>query len=90
LAAAVTAVDDRHLRPRRFRRGRHVDRLFEERPVEGVRLVEDRHRTQAAAVIRPSTAELAPFDESLDDDRFVNLAALAADNQAPSSASAAG
>ncbi len=53
------------------RRGRDVDRLFEERTVEGVWLVEQRQRVEGAEMHDALERELPAFDEALDQDGVV-------------------
>ena len=56
---------DRGLRGRGQARGRHVDRLLEERAVERIRLVEERERLQAAPQQEALERNLAPRHERL-------------------------
>ena len=76
---AGDGVDDVPLH-RLGRRGRrHVDRLFEERTVERVGLVEQGQRVERPVMEQPFERELPALDEPFHQHRVVRLVALGAD-----------
>ena len=67
---------DRELDVGRESRGRHVDRLLEVRPVEGVGLVEERQHVELAPDQEPLERDLPAGNEVLDQDLLPPLAEL--------------
>ena len=79
LGGSCDGLDDCRLLARSRRWRRDVDRFLEERPVERVRLVEERQEEKPAVMQQPFERVFATGNEAFDEHHVMSVAAFGAD-----------